>query len=454
MVDKILDKSIDQWVKGYPIIKELIDYNPTFWINEMLDKAENVLSGLPLNYEDMIDAEKRLQRFAPLISRLFPETMDREGLIESELVHIDGMKKSLQVVYNQAFEGGLLLKCDNYLTVAGSIKARGGIYEVLKHAEDLAINNGMIGIDGDYSRMTEPEFKDFFGRYSLAVGSTGNLGLSIGIMGSALGFKVTVHMSADAKEWKKSLLRSRGVNVIEYSSDYSKAVEEGRKQSQQDPNSYFVDDEHSKNLFLGYSVAAFRLKSQLDSLGIAVDKDHPLFVYLPCGVGGAPGGICFGLKQIFGDSVHVFFVEPTHSPCMLLGLATGENDRLSVQDFGLDNITDADGLAVGRPSGFVGKMVERLLSGVFTVDDKELYKLLAMMKDEEGIKMEPSATPGLLGPLWLDGSNKGRDYIKTNGLGDSMRNANHIAWATGGLFVPEDMMQEFYERGKKILGKL
>jgi D-serine dehydratase len=454
MVDKILDKSIDQWVKEYPIVKDLIDYSPTFWINEMLDKAVNVLPGLPATYEDMIDTEKRLQRFAPLISRLFPETMDRKGLIESELVHIDGMKKSLQTVYNQTFEGGLLLKCDNYLTVAGSIKARGGIYEVLKHAENLAIDKGMISIDNDYSRMAEPEFKDFFGRYSLAVGSTGNLGLSIGIMGSALGFKVTVHMSADAKEWKKSLLRSRGVNVIEYSSDYSKAVEEGRKQSQQDPNSYFVDDEHSKNLFLGYSVAAFRLKSQLDNLEIAVDKDHPLFVYIPCGVGGAPGGICFGLKQVFGDYVHVFFVEPTHSPCMLLGLATGANDRLSVQDFGLDNITDADGLAVGRPSGFVGKMVERLLSGIFTVEDKELYKLLAMMKDEEGIKIEPSATPGLLGPLWLEGSDKGRDYIKANGLDDIMKAANHIAWATGGLFVPEAMMQEFYDRGKKLLSLL
>jgi D-serine dehydratase len=287
-----------------------------------------------------------------------------------------------------------------------------------------------------------------------AVGSTGNLGLSIGIMGSALGFKVTVHMSADAKEWKKSLLRSKGVNVIEYLSDYSKAVEEGRRQSQQDPSSYFVDDEHSKNLFLGYSVAAFRLRKQMDSLGIVVDENHPLFVYLPCGVGGAPGGICFGLKQVFGDHVHVFFVEPTHSPCMLLGLMTGENERLSVQDFGIDNITDADGLAVGRPSGFVGKTVNKLLSGIYTVDDNELFKLLAIIKEEEGIKIEPSATPGLLGPIWLEGSIEGKDYIDTNGLRGRMKDAVHIAWATGGLFVPEDMMQEFFDRGKKLMGKL
>lgn len=448
---QVLGKSIDQWVREFPIIGDMMKYKPVFWANKGLDRADRALSKLSITWDDMLSAENRLLRFAPLISRLFPETVERNGMIESELVGIPAMKESIKTQYGKDFEGNLLLKCDNYLPVAGSIKARGGIYEVLKHAEELALQNGMIRENEDYSKMADEEFKKFFGRYSLAVGSTGNLGLSIGIMGSALGFKVTVHMSADAKEWKKSLLRSRGVNVVEYASDYSKAVEEGRKQSMADPYSYFVDDENSKDLFLGYSVAAIRLKKQLESLGIRADSDHPMFVYLPCGVGGAPGGICFGLKHIFGNNVHVFFVEPTHAPCMLLGLATGENNRLSVQDFGIDNITDADGLAVGRPSGFVGKTVEKLLSGAYTVQDRELFKLLTMIKDSEGIKIEPSATPGLLGPVILSESKSGKEYIESNGLKDRMKNASHIAWATGGLFVPEPMMQEFYSKGKELL---
>ena len=93
-------------------------------------------------------------------------------------------------------------------------------------------------------------------------------------------------------------------------------------------------------------------------------------------------------------------------------------------------------------------MVGRLISGIYTVEDNELYKLLAMMKDEENIKIEPSATPGLLGPI------RAEAYISANLPEVSMKNATHIAWATGGLFVPEDMMQEFYERGKKQLGEL
>lgn len=127
----------------------------------------------------------------------------------------------------------------------------------------------MLTLDDDYSKLLSPEFKQFFSQYSIAVGSTGNLGLSIGIMSARIGFKVTVHMSADARAWKKAKLRSHGVTVVEYEQDYGVAVEEGRKAAQSDPNCFFIDDENSRTLFLGIPSLASVLKRNLPSKAVS-----------------------------------------------------------------------------------------------------------------------------------------------------------------------------------------
>lgn len=417
------------------ILKDIQNLIPVFWLNKKLESKNKFKSRISLN--DMLDAEDRLNRFAPVVKKLFPETGD--GIIESPLVCAPNLQKNLQAYYRVELKGRLLLKCDNSLRVAGSIKARGGIYEVFKHAERLAMTAGLLTEKDNYSKLIESECKALFSRHKIAVSSTGNLGLSIGISSAALGFEVFVHMSADAKEWKKELLRKKGVKVIEYNADYSTAVEEGRKLASSDPNMYFVDDENSLDLFLGYSTAAFRLKRQLEELSINIDRTHPLYVYLPCGVGGAPGGITFGLKTLFGNNVHCFFAEPTHSPCMLLGLLTGQYGDINVNDFGIDNKTEADGLAVARPSELVSELVGNLIEGCYTVEDDELFKLLTMVKDSEKLKIETSAGAGLPGPFLTDRPFADNDKI------------THISWLTGGLLLPEEVDENAYEKGQSLL---
>ncbi|MDM5188990.1 D-serine ammonia-lyase [Bacillus sp. DX4.1] len=450
-MNKVDSKAIQILKEKHPLLNKLMVMDEVFWINPNKEGFETGIKKSPLTKEDVKDAEERLERFAPYIANVFSETKDMNGIIESPLVKIPSMKQHLEQEYEQHILGELLLKCDSHLPISGSIKARGGVYEVLKHAEDLALKQHLLTEQDDYSILDSEEFRTFFSQYSIAVGSTGNLGLSIGIMSAKLGFNVTVHMSADAKQWKKELLRSKNVTVIEYEADYSKAVEEGRRQAEGDPMCYFIDDENSHHLFLGYAVVASRLKKQLEELQVTIDEDHPLFVYLPCGVGGGPGGVAFGLKLLYQDHVHIFFAEPTHSPCMLLGLMTELHDKISVQDCGIDNVTDADGLAVGRPSGFVGKIMEPFLSGSYTVSDEELYKLLKKLADTEDIYLEPSALAGMIGPTKL--YKEGINYLYNCNLEGKLSNATHIIWATGGSMVPKEMMMEYYKKGMELFRK-
>ena len=433
-------------IESNPAIRRVAAGEPTVWINPDYLPVEvtDGLCQLVVPDSAIDDAEARLARFASFIRRRFPETEPTNGLIESPLADIPRMQQALEQEYGCTIPGRLMLKMDSHLAIAGSVKARGGIYEVLKHAEDLAIAAGKLTMEDDYARLDSEEMRNFFRQYTVQVGSTGNLGMSIGIMSAALGFRVKVHMSADAKQWKKDLLRSHGVEVLEYTGDYSKAVAEGRRLSDEDPMSYFVDDEKSVNLFLGYAVAAKRLKQQLDERGIVVDEAHPLIVYLPTGVGGAPGGIAYGLKRLFKNNVHCFLVEPTLCPSVLLGMATKEYEKANVHDFGLSGHTHADGLACASPSSFVTRILGNLVSGDFTVEDAKLYDYLRLLDSSEGKRIEPSSCAAFIGPSCLLSLPGSRNYCAAHGLTEEiLANSVQIAWATGGRLVPAEVWEQY-----------
>lgn len=438
-----LELYIQQLVKSNPILEKVILKEQLLWKNpDYNDQPIFPVNGIEEGIMD--EAKARFKRFKPVLKAIFAELSCLNGEIVSPLVEVPIMKSELERHYELNIKGTVLIKRDDILPVAGSIKARGGFHEVLAFAELLALENGIINSKSDdYLRFVTKEAKTLFSQYNITVGSTGNLGLSIGMIGSALGFQVTVHMSSDAKQWKKELLRNKGVKVVEHNSDYSVAVENARKESARNKKSYFVDDENSTVLFAGYSVAAAELKKQLEALGMNVNCKRPLYVYLPCGVGGGPGGITFGLKSVFGENVHCFFAEPTHSPCMLIGLITKLHHQISVQDFLLDNKTEADGLAVGRPSSIVGKVMQEILSGVYTINDEELLKLEYLLYKSENIFLEPSALAGMLGPVLLNSDSRFLD--------ERSENAIHIVWATGGSLVPNEMRKHLLNKGRELI---
>ena len=426
--------------------RSLLSREPFLWLNDSWRPLLSARRGRRFDWSDVCDAQARWERWASLLAKLFAELEPSGGIIESRLHRADALGSLIMEGRERC--GRWFVKCDHALPIAGSIKARGGIYEVLLHAENLALRHGVIAPEDDRVVLASPAARHLFGGHGVAVGSTGNLGLSIGVMAAALGFRATVHMSTDAKDWKKQRLRDCGVSVVEHDGDFGDAVAAGRAEARQDPTAYFVDDESSEHLFFGYSVAAARLKEQLLAQQISVDARHPLFVYLPCGVGGAPGGITFGLRHLFADHVHCFLAEPVAAPCMLVRLACRQDRPINVREVGLDNRTEADGLAVGQASELAASLVKPLVSGVFTVADGDLFEDLYAIQSSEGLRIEPSAAAGLRGPRWMLGSEAGAQYLSRHDLHDRMSEATHVLWTTGGAFVPDEEYRRFHQRGR------
>jgi len=430
-------------------LKAIKQKQEIFWENPQLKDIETANKNSPYTFSDIQEVEDRLQRFASFIQIAFPETKESEGILDSKISSVEAVQTWLSKQYDTDLPGDLYIKRDDLLPVSGTIKSRGAIYEVLKHAETLALEAGLLkDTDEDYSIFASEDFTQFFADHNITVGTTGNLGISVGAMGRALGFQVTVHMSTEAKAWKKEFLRERRVEVVEHSTNFSKAVKKGRQASAENPKSYFVDDEFSEELFLGYTVGGYRMKEQLGKEGIQVDQDHPLFVYLPCGIGGSPSGITFGLKHAFGDHVHCFFAEPTKMPSFLIGLGTELFDKISVEDIGLGEQTVADGLAVPATSALVSKLMSNYFSGGYTLKDKTFSTILTELYELEDIFLEPAAVAGLPGPFKLLQTEAGKNYLEKHALMDKLDQATHIAWGTGGSMVPAQDKNEFIQAGQ------
>ena len=127
---------------------------------------------------------------------------------------------------------------------------------------------------------------------------------------------------------------------------------------------------------------------------------------------------------------------------MVLGMATELHENICVRDLGIYGLTHADGLAVGRASGLVSKIMDPILSGIFTLEDYKLYDYLRVLNSSENKRIEPSSCAAFEGPVTLMKYETSRKYVEEK-IGKNIENAYHICWATGGRMVPQEDMEKF-----------
>jgi len=400
---------------------------PTTWL-----RPENVPAVITM--ADVAAAQARFRRFEPVLRRLFPES-GWDGRIRSPLVDFAPTQP--------AALHRLLVKSDHALPMTGSIKARGGVHELLCQIERIGVAEGLLPDGVSYEALTTPTARDCLSRHLVVVASTGNLGFSIGLVARAFGLSAEVHMSHDAKAWKKERLRKLGATVVEHDCDFNETVERARRASVGRARTHFVDDETSRELFLGYAAAAHELSEQLLDRGIRVSAERPLFVYLPCGVGGAPGGVTFALKQLFGNACVCVFAEPVGAASMLAALCTGASAPVHVTKLGLGTHTIADGLAVHSASPLVLSTVGHMIDAAVAVTDESMVAWIRRAWHDAGLRLEPAAAAGFAA---LEPFIEAARGASANSTLSRWQNAVHVVWTTGGSLLPDQEFLTLLER--------
>ena len=103
-------KGIEKLKEGYPLLNKLIATEEVFWVNPNMEKYETAIKDSPLNEENVKDAEERLKRFASYIAKVFPETKETKGIIESPLLKIPSMKQAFRETLRATYFRRIIIK--------------------------------------------------------------------------------------------------------------------------------------------------------------------------------------------------------------------------------------------------------------------------------------------------------------------------------------------------------
>lgn len=78
------------------------------------------------------------------------------------------------------------------------------------------------------------------------------------------------------------------------------------------------------------------------------------------------------------------------------------------------------------------------IPGIYSLDMRRL-------KETENIFVEPSACAAFEGPVKITEYEEAKTYLESHRLTEKMEGAAHVAWATGGRLVPEEIRRGYEE---------
>jgi len=245
-------------------------------------KKDNILTILPK--KDIDEAYKTISKW--------------DNYSQTPLITLNKLSKKLKIknIYYKDESKRFLLK---------SFKALGGAYAVEK------VTKGKKNV-------------------IISTATAGNHGRSVAWGTKKLGLKCKIFISEYVSEFRASVMRSFGAEVIRVQGNYDNSLKECIKQSKENNWQIVQDvawDDYKlvpKLTMAGYSVMMKEISSQIKNQKIS-------HVILQAGVGGMAAAMIAGIARYLDYVPNIIIVEPENAACVMESIKIGKIKKITIE---------------------------------------------------------------------------------------------------------------------------
>jgi threonine dehydratase len=219
---------------------------------------------------------------------------------------------------------------------------------------------------------------------TLACASAGNFGQGLAYAGRRRGHPVHVHTAATANPRKVARMRALGATVEAVDGDFDAAKAQAVAEAERHGRRLVVDGRDPE-----IAEGAGTLAVELLAGGAQFDA-----ILVPVGNGALISGVAAWVKAVAPDT-EVIAVGPAGAPVMERAWRTGELGAAGPTD------TIADGLAARVPEAEAVAAMRATVDRYVLVDDDRLREAVALLRETDGLLVEPSGAAGVAGAIEL-----------------------------------------------------
>jgi len=209
-----------------------------------------------------------------------------------------------------------------------------------KLAKELNLNK--IFYKDENKRFNLKSFKALGGAYAvekvtkgkknviISTATAGNHGRSVAWGTKKLGLKCKIFISEYVSEFRASVMRSFGAEVIRVQGNYDNSLKECIKQSKENNWQIVQDvawDDYKlvpKLTMAGYSVMMKEISSQIKNQKIS-------HVILQAGVGGMAAAMIAGIARYLDYVPNIIIVEPENAACVMESIKIGKIKKITIE---------------------------------------------------------------------------------------------------------------------------